>query len=143
VPSEAGYSSETAEDSVLLQLQQLSLPQYCLLCLSHCVPRLGPSAGPQRQYPALLAAELVKLLAMCMNSSVWSSSDPVALEVQEHMQQVLMLLGDVLESHRCLFNGRIRTPNDSPYSCSSFDVCTLVLLFITYIHMQDIFACLR
>lgn len=131
VPSEAGYSSETAEDSVLLQLQQLSLPQYCLLCLSHCVPRLGPSAGPQRQYPALLAAELVKLLAMCMKSSVWSSSDPVALEVKEHMQQVLMLVGDVLESHRCLFNGRIRTLNDSPCSCSSFDVCTLVLLFIT------------
>ncbi|XP_033609717.1 rotatin, partial [Cryptotermes secundus] len=100
VPSEAGYSSETAEDSVLLQLQQLSLPQYCLLCLSHCVPRLGPSAGPQRQYPALLAAELVKLLAMCMKSRVWSSSDPVALEVKEHMQQVLLLLGDVLESHR-------------------------------------------
>ncbi|PNF41931.1 hypothetical protein B7P43_G14779 [Cryptotermes secundus] len=37
---------------------------------------------------------------MCMKSRVWSSSDPVALEVKEHMQQVLLLLGDVLESHR-------------------------------------------
>jgi hypothetical protein len=133
VPSEAGCSSETAEDSVLLQLQQLSLPQYCLLCLSHGVPLLGPSAGSPGQYPAVLAAELVKLLSMCMKSSVWVSFDPVALEVKEHMQQVLMLVGDVLESHRCLFNGRIRTLNDSSYSCSSFDVCTLVQYYSLFI----------
>lgn len=103
-PSEAGYSSKTTEDSVLMQLQQMSLPQYCLLCLFHSVPHLGPSSGSQRQcnmsYCALLAAELVKLLAMCVKSSIWSSADPVAQEVKEHLKQVLILVGEVLEKHR-------------------------------------------
>lgn len=138
VPSEAGYSSETAEDSVLLQMQQLSLPHYCLLCLSHCVPRLGPSAGPQRQYPALLAAELVKLLAMCMKTSVWSSSDPVALEVKEHMQEVLLLLGDVLESHRCLFNGRILFLLQCLYLTTSLHH---VNLYVRQIHLSELGYC--
>jgi hypothetical protein len=135
VASEAGCSSEeTAEDSVLLQLQQLSLPQYCLLCLSHSVPLLRPSSGPQRQYPALLAAEIVKLFAVCVKPNVWSFSDPVAQEVKEHVQQVLLLVGDVLESHRCLFNGRIRTLNGSPFSCFSLDVCTLVFMVLYSLH---------
>jgi hypothetical protein len=106
-PSEAGCSSETTEDSLLLQLQQLSLPQYCLLCLFRSVPHFGPSSGSQRQsnmnYCALLVAELVKLLAVCVKPSIWSSSDPVAQEVKDHLKQVLMLIGEVLEKHRyCL-----------------------------------------
>jgi hypothetical protein len=103
-PSEVGYSSETTEDTVLLQLQQLSLPLYCLLCLLHSVPHLGPSSGSQRQnhmsYCAFLAAELVKLLAMCVEPSIWSSSGPLALEVKEYLKQVMVLVGEVLEKHR-------------------------------------------
>ncbi|XP_021941770.1 rotatin isoform X2 [Zootermopsis nevadensis] len=103
-PSEAGYSSETTEDSVLLQLQQLTLPQYCLLCLLYTVPHLGPSSGSRRQTNmnccVLLAAELAKLLAMCIKPSVWFFSDSVAQDVKEHLTQVLMLVGEVLEKHR-------------------------------------------
>lgn len=51
----------------------------------------------------LLAAELAKLLAMCIKPSVWFFSDSVAQDVKEHLTQVLMLVGEVLEKHRyCL-----------------------------------------
>lgn len=104
VHSEAGYSNESTEDSVLLQLQQLSLPQYCLLCLFHSMPHLGPRSGSQGQNNmnnyAFLAAELIKLFAMCVKPRIWSSSDPVAQEVKEHLKQVFKLVGEVLEKHR-------------------------------------------
>ena len=106
VSKEASCSSEATEDSVLLQLQQLSLPRYCLLCLFHTVPHLGPSSGLRRENPALLAAELVQLFAMCVKQSVWSSADPVAQEVSQHLQQVLILVGEVLEKYRYWLNNQ-------------------------------------
>jgi hypothetical protein len=106
VSKEASCASETTEDSVLLQLQQFSLPRYCLLCLFHTVPHLGPSSGVQRENPALLAAELVQLFAMCVKWSIWSSADPVAQEVSQHLQQVLVLVGEVLEKHRYWLNNQ-------------------------------------
>lgn len=106
VSKQPGCSSEGTEDSVLLQLQQLSLPQYCLLCLFHTVPHLGPSSGSQRQNPALLAAELVHLFAMCVKPNIWSSTDPVAQEVSQHLKQVLVLVGDVLEKYRYWLNNQ-------------------------------------
>jgi len=49
---------------------------------------------------AFLAAELIKLFAMCVKPRIWSSSDPVAQEVKEHLKQVFKLVGEVLEKHR-------------------------------------------
>ena len=125
ISKEASCSSEATEDSVLLQLQQLSLPRYCLLCLFHTVHHLGPSSGLRRENPALLAAELVHLFAMCVKQSVWSSADPVAQEVSQHLQQVLILLGEVLEKYRYWLNNWSILQNEDfwfSYSSHSLDI---------------------
>lgn len=131
VSKEASCSSEATEDSVLLQLQQLSLPRYCLLCLFHTVPHLGPSSGLRRENPALLAAELVQLFAMCVKQSIWSSTDPIAQEVSQHLQQVLMSVGEVLEKYRYWLNNQNILQNQGfwfscpSYSLNIFSVCGL------------------
>ena len=100
----AELSSESAEDSVLLQLQQITLPHYCLLCLFHTIPHIAHGYGAHGQnsinYSAMLAGELVKLLAVCVKPSIWRATDTVAQEVVACLNQVFNLLGEILEKHR-------------------------------------------
>ncbi|XP_069703739.1 rotatin isoform X2 [Periplaneta americana] len=100
VSSEGDFSSEDTEDSVLLQLQQLSLPQYCVLCLFHSLPHFKSNRQNNVNLCSLLGAELVTLLAMCMKPSFWFSSDPVAQEAADHLKQVLMVVGGILDELR-------------------------------------------
>ncbi|KAJ9599098.1 hypothetical protein L9F63_010435, partial [Diploptera punctata] len=94
----------SSEDSVLLQLQQVTLPQYCLLCLFHVIPHIAHKCESHGQnsinYSAMLTAELASLLAVCVRPSIWKATDTVSQEVIAYLNKVFKLLGEVLEKHR-------------------------------------------
>nr|CAD7570235.1 unnamed protein product [Timema californicum] len=96
--SEAGVSSN--EDSVFLQLHQLSLPQYCLLGLYHALPFHKEASGNI----TTLVAGLVDLLFVTTTPAIWLCSDAIALEVIHLMKLVLALLGDILEQYGTAVN---------------------------------------
>ncbi|PSN54415.1 hypothetical protein C0J52_10976 [Blattella germanica] len=96
-----------SDDSVIMQIQQLNLPQYCLLCLFNIIPHIGAvsttqSSQSSRNYAAMLAAELVTLLGKCVKPNIWNSSDAMAQEVISQLKQVLVLIGEVLEKYRSM-----------------------------------------
>ncbi|XP_066479673.1 rotatin [Tiliqua scincoides] len=88
------------EDTLELQFQQLSLPQYCVDVLEHAVPLLR--TGSKRvtiQVLELLAEDLL-LIADAVSQDVWEDSSLFGLELKEKLLGVLESLGESIFYHR-------------------------------------------
>ncbi|KAK7790266.1 hypothetical protein R5R35_012635 [Gryllus longicercus] len=79
-----------AEDSVLLQFQQMSLPMFCMQALHQAIFHRSIH----------LTLELIKLSNLCISHMMWASQDASILEVVGKVTHVLELLGDAIKQHK-------------------------------------------
>ncbi|KAJ6664400.1 hypothetical protein lerEdw1_007057 [Lerista edwardsae] len=88
------------EDTLELQFQQLSLPQFCVAVLKYAVPLLR--TGSKRvtiQVLELLAEDLL-LIADAVSQDVWEDSSLFGLELKEKLLGVLESLGETISYHK-------------------------------------------
>ncbi|XP_053106081.1 rotatin isoform X3 [Hemicordylus capensis] len=88
------------EDSLELQFQQLSLPQFCVAILEYAVPLLR--TGSKRvtiQVLELLAEDLL-LTTDAVSENVWEDSSLFGLELKEKLLGVLESLGETMSYHK-------------------------------------------
>ncbi|XP_063779458.1 rotatin isoform X2 [Pseudophryne corroboree] len=88
------------EDTLDLQFQQLSLPQFCVLVLESAAPLLKS----ERQKPVMLILELLRedllLLGDAISENVWEDASLIGQELRCKLLLVLDTLGEAILYHK-------------------------------------------
>ncbi|GAB1301922.1 Rotatin [Apodemus speciosus] len=85
-----------AEDALELQLQQLSLPQFCISTLEAAVPLLKTGSREMVIRVLELLAEDMLLIGQAISSELWDDNSLFAIDVKEKLLQVLGSLGETM-----------------------------------------------
>ncbi|XP_038666001.1 rotatin isoform X2 [Scyliorhinus canicula] len=88
-----------SEDSLELQFQQLSLPQFCVLVLEHAVPMLRTGSRKVVMCVLELLVEVVLLISDSISEDVWVDDSLTGRELKENLGASLDALGEALGYH--------------------------------------------
>ncbi|XP_078073273.1 rotatin isoform X1 [Mustelus asterias] len=88
-----------SEDSLELQFQQLSLPQFCVLVLEHAVPMLRTGSRKVVMCVLELLAEVVLLISDSISEDVWVDDSLTGRELKENLVASFDALGEALGYH--------------------------------------------
>lgn len=88
------------EDTLELQFQQLSLPQFCVCILESTVPLLRTGSRQLMARALELLIEDLSLISEAISADVWDDSSLFAIDMKEKLLLVLGSLGDTLCHHR-------------------------------------------
>ncbi|XP_028921546.1 rotatin isoform X1 [Ornithorhynchus anatinus] len=89
-----------SEDTLELQFQQLSLPQFCVSVLESAVPLLRAGGRRMTLRVLELLAENMLLLGNTLSEETWEDNSLFALELKEKLISVLGSLGETLTYHK-------------------------------------------
>ncbi|XP_060630977.2 rotatin isoform X2 [Anolis sagrei] len=89
-----------SEDTLELQFQQLSLPQFCVAILEYAVPLLRTGSRRVTIKVLELLAEDLLLIADAVSDDVWEDSSVFGLELKEKLLGVLDSLGETILYHK-------------------------------------------
>ncbi|XP_015602257.1 rotatin isoform X2 [Cephus cinctus] len=89
-------------DESVLQLQQMTIPMYCIESLKHVITLLSipiNSTFPLKnvKYVMDLTYELVQLVITSVMPTIWLCRDGVALKIHEDLKSLMQLFGEVME----------------------------------------------
>ncbi|XP_033842210.1 rotatin [Periophthalmus magnuspinnatus] len=87
------------EDSLELQLQQLTLAQFSVATIQHSIPLLKTESSHVFHRVLELLSEAVLLLGDSVSELVWDDGSLVGIELKEKLQASMELLGDILNFH--------------------------------------------
>lgn len=100
--SERSQSVADNTEETVLQLQQMTIPTYCIETLKNIIMFLGLPINPA--FPLMnikdvtdLAYELVRLLNISILPNIWLCGDSESLKINENLKVLLNLLGEVIE----------------------------------------------
>ncbi|XP_008562647.1 PREDICTED: rotatin [Galeopterus variegatus] len=88
------------EDTLELQFQQLSLPQFCVFILESAVPLLRTGRRQVIIRVLELLAEDVILIGEAISADIWDDSSLFAIDMKEKLLLVLGSLGETLCYHK-------------------------------------------
>nr|XP_005995543.1 PREDICTED: rotatin [Latimeria chalumnae] len=88
------------EDSLEIQLQQLSLPQFCVLVLEHAVPLLRTGSRKIILRVLELLSENMLLLSDSLSQNVWEDDSLIAQELKDKLLTCLDSLGETVAYHK-------------------------------------------
>ncbi|XP_027433326.2 rotatin isoform X4 [Zalophus californianus] len=88
------------EDTLELQFQQLSLPQFCVSILESAVPLLRTGSRQMIIRVLELLAEDMILIGEAISEDVWDDSSLFAIDMKEKLLMVLGSLGDTMCYHK-------------------------------------------
>ncbi|KAL8182372.1 UNVERIFIED_CONTAM: hypothetical protein K2H54_055053 [Gekko kuhli] len=88
------------ENSLELQFQQLSLPQFSVAILEYGVPLLRIGSKRMIMQVLELLAEDLLLIVDAVSENVWEESSLFGLELKEKLLRVLDSLGDTISYHQ-------------------------------------------
>ncbi|XP_009866087.1 PREDICTED: rotatin, partial [Apaloderma vittatum] len=89
-----------SEDTLELQMKQLSLPQFCVSILENAVPLLRTGSRRVTMEVLELLVEDMSLIGDSISENVWEEDSLFALELKEKMLLVLGLLGETILYHK-------------------------------------------
>ncbi|KAK7879371.1 hypothetical protein WMY93_030707 [Mugilogobius chulae] len=87
------------EDSLELQLQQLTLAQFSVATIQHCLSLLITESSHVFHRALELLSEALLLLGDSVSELVWDDDSLVGIELKEKLQASMELLGDILNYH--------------------------------------------
>ncbi|XP_048363804.1 rotatin isoform X3 [Sphaerodactylus townsendi] len=88
------------ENSLELQFQQLSLPQFCVAILEYAVPLLRTGSKKMIMQVLELLAEDLLLIVDAVSEDVWEENSLFGLELKEKLLRVLDSLGETISYHQ-------------------------------------------
>ncbi|NXI59685.1 RTTN protein, partial [Chloroceryle aenea] len=88
------------EDTLELQMKQLSLPQFCVSILENAIPLLRTGSRRVTMEVLELLVEDMFLIGDAISENVWEDDSLFALELKEKLLLVLGLLGETLLYHK-------------------------------------------
>ncbi|XP_045646211.1 rotatin isoform X2 [Ursus americanus] len=88
------------EDTLELQFQQLSLPQFCVSILESAVPLLRTGSRQMIIRVLELLAEDMILIGEAISEDIWDDSSLFAIDMKEKLLMVLGSLGDTMCYHK-------------------------------------------
>lgn len=88
------------EDTLELQLQQLTLAQFTVATIQHSIPLLKTESSHVFHRVLEMLSEALLLLGDSVSELVWDDSSLVGIELKEKLQASMELLGDVLSFHQ-------------------------------------------
>uniref|UniRef100_G1MJ99 Rotatin n=1 Tax=Ailuropoda melanoleuca TaxID=9646 RepID=G1MJ99_AILME len=88
------------EDTLELQFQQLSLPQFCVSILESAVPLLKTGSRQMIIRVLELLAEDMILIGEAISEDIWDDSSLFAIDMKEKLLMVLGSLGDTMCYHK-------------------------------------------
>ncbi|XP_043364107.1 rotatin isoform X5 [Dermochelys coriacea] len=89
-----------SEDTLELQFQQLSLPQFCVTTLEYAVPLLRTGSSRLTMHVLELLAEDVLLIGDAISEDVWEDHSLFGLELKDKLLMVLGSLGETISYHK-------------------------------------------
>uniref|UniRef100_A0A8C3SN88 Rotatin n=1 Tax=Chelydra serpentina TaxID=8475 RepID=A0A8C3SN88_CHESE len=89
-----------SEDTLELQFQQLSLPQFCVSILEDAVPLLRTGSSRVTMQVLELLAEDVLLIGDAVSEDVWEDHSLFGLELKDKLLMVLGSLGETVSYHK-------------------------------------------
>ncbi|XP_067393592.1 rotatin [Emydura macquarii macquarii] len=92
------------EDTLELQFQQLSLPQFCVSILEHAVPLLRTGSRRVTMQVLELLAEDMLLIGDAVSEDVWEDHSLFGLELKDKLLMVLGSLGETISYHKSNIN---------------------------------------
>uniref|UniRef100_A0A8D0GZR8 Rotatin N-terminal domain-containing protein n=1 Tax=Sphenodon punctatus TaxID=8508 RepID=A0A8D0GZR8_SPHPU len=92
------------EDTLELQFQQLSLPQFCVSILECALPLLRTGSRRVTIKVLELLTENALLIADAISEDVWEDSSLFGLEMKEKLLGVLDSLGETISYHKSIVN---------------------------------------
>ncbi|KAM6411807.1 rotatin isoform 2-T2 [Pluvialis apricaria] len=87
------------EDTLELQMKQLSLPQFCVSILENAIPLLRTGSRRVTMEVLELLVEDAFLIGDAISENVWEDDSLFALELKEKLLTVLGLLGETILYH--------------------------------------------
>ncbi|KAM6453844.1 rotatin isoform 1-T1 [Liasis olivaceus] len=88
------------EDTLELQFQQFSLPQFCVAILEHAVPLLRTGSSRMTIQVLELVAEDLILIVDAVSEDVWEDNSLFGLEIKEKLLGILDSLGEIITYHK-------------------------------------------
>ncbi|KAM4792826.1 rotatin isoform 2-T2 [Cyanocitta cristata] len=88
------------EDTLELQMKQLSLPQFCVSILENAVPLLRTGSRRVTMEVLELLVEDMFLIGDAISENVWEDDSLFALELKDKLLLVLGLLGETILYHK-------------------------------------------
>ncbi|RMC15646.1 hypothetical protein DUI87_07848 [Hirundo rustica rustica] len=88
------------EDTLELQMKQLSLPQFCVSILEHAIPLLRTGSRRVTMEALELLVEDMSLIGDAISENVWEDDSLFALELKDKLLLVLGLLGETILYHK-------------------------------------------
>ncbi|KFQ35147.1 Rotatin, partial [Merops nubicus] len=88
------------EDTLELQMKQLSLPQFCVSILENAIPLLRTGSRRVTMEVLELLVEDMFLIGDAISENVWEDDSLFALELKEKLLLVLGLLGETILYHK-------------------------------------------
>ncbi|XP_077208985.1 rotatin isoform X2 [Paroedura picta] len=98
------------ENSLELQFEQLSLPQFSVAVLAHAVPLLRTGNKRMIMQVLELLAEDLLLIVDAISENVWEESSLFGLELKEKLLIVLDSLGDTISYHQSNVESGVADP---------------------------------
>ncbi|CAN8184159.1 unnamed protein product [Coccothraustes coccothraustes] len=88
------------EDTLELQMKQLSLPQFCVSILENAIPLLRTGSRRVTMEVLELLVEDMSLIGDAISENVWEDDSLFALELRDKLLLVLGLLGETILYHK-------------------------------------------
>ncbi|XP_074998274.1 rotatin isoform X2 [Calonectris borealis] len=88
------------EDTLELQMKQLSLPQFCVSILENAIPLLRTGSRRMTMEVLELLVEDMFLIGDAISENVWEDDSLFALELKDKLLLVLGLLGETILYHK-------------------------------------------
>uniref|UniRef100_A0A8C9MY58 Rotatin n=1 Tax=Serinus canaria TaxID=9135 RepID=A0A8C9MY58_SERCA len=88
------------EDTLELQMKQLSLPQFCVSILENAIPLLRTGSRRVTMEVLELLVEDMSLIGDSISENVWEDDSLFALELRDKLLLVLGLLGETILYHK-------------------------------------------
>ncbi|XP_072460223.1 rotatin isoform X2 [Notamacropus eugenii] len=88
------------EDTLELQFQQLSLPQFCISVLESAVPLLRTNSREIIVQVLELLAEIVILIRDSLSEDIWDDNSLFALDLKLKLSAVMDSLGETISYHK-------------------------------------------
>ncbi|NXP14933.1 RTTN protein, partial [Thinocorus orbignyianus] len=88
------------EDTLELQMKQLSLPQFCVSILENAIPLLRTGSRRVTMEVLELLVENMFLIGDAISENVWEDDSLFALELRDKLLLVLGLLGETILYHK-------------------------------------------
>ncbi|NXI34262.1 RTTN protein, partial [Galbula dea] len=88
------------EDTLELQMKQISLPQFCVAILENAIPLLRTGSRRVTMEVLELLVEDMFLIGDAISENVWEDDSLFALELKEKLLLILGLLGETILYHK-------------------------------------------